>query len=62
MNNVGVDWGFRNFMEWTKVTDPESGFLKDNIVTFEVKLKADAPSGIDFKVLYTSFDYRCYEF
>ena len=41
-------------MEWTKVTDPEIGFLKDDIVTMEVKIKADPPSGIDFKVIYTT--------
>ena len=47
-------WGFPSFMEWAKVTDPEIGFLKDDIVTMEVKIKADPPSGIDFKVIYTT--------
>lgn len=40
------DWGFSHFMQWTEVTDPEKGFLKDNVVTFEVKVTADAPHGV----------------
>ena len=37
-------------MQWTEVTDPEKGFLKDNTVSFEVKVTADAPHGVRFQV------------
>ena len=37
-------------MQWTEVTDPEKGFLKDNVVTFEVKVTADAPHGVRCKI------------
>ena len=40
------DWGFSHFMGWSEVTDPERGFIKDNKVTFEVKVTADAPHGV----------------
>lgn len=40
------DWGFSHFMHWTEVTDPEKGYIKDNTVTFEVKVTADAPHGV----------------
>ena len=40
------DWGFSHFMGWNEVTDPERGFIKDNSVTFEVKVTADAPHGV----------------
>ena len=40
------DWGFSHFMGWNEVTDPERGFIKDNKVTFEVKVTADAPHGV----------------
>ena len=40
-------------MQWTEVTDPEKGFLKDNVVTFEVKVTADAPHGVRIYVLCT---------
>ena len=40
------DWGFSHFMQWTEVTDPEKGFIKDNTVIFEVKVTADAPHGV----------------
>ncbi len=40
------DWGFSHYMSWSEVTDPERGFLKDNTITFEVKVTADAPHGV----------------
>ncbi len=40
------DWGFSHYMAWNEVTDPERGFLKDNSITFEVKVTADAPHGV----------------
>ena len=40
-----IDWGFKQYMLWTNVTDAEKGFIKDNTVTVEVKLVADLPTG-----------------
>ena len=34
-------------MEWNKVIDPKAGFLKNNTVTFELKMKADPSKGLD---------------
>ena len=38
-------WGYKEYKLWTNVTDPEKGFIKENTVTFEVKLVADPPTG-----------------
>ena len=38
-----LNLGTPNYILWTDVADPEKGFLKDNTVTFEVKLVADPP-------------------
>lgn len=40
------DWGFSHYMAWNDVTDPERGFIKDDALTFEVKVTADAPHGV----------------
>ena len=33
-------------MDWNKVLDPENGYIKDDCVTVEVKINADAPVGL----------------
>ena len=40
------DWGFSHYMSWNEVVDPEKGFVKDDSVSFEVKVTADAPHGV----------------
>lgn len=40
------DWGFSHYMSWSEVVDAEKGFIKDDSVTFEVKVTADAPHGV----------------
>lgn len=40
------DWGFSHYMAWNEVLDPEKGYIKDDCVTFEVKVNADAPHGV----------------
>ena len=40
------DWGFSHYMSWNEVVDLEKGFVKDDSVTFEVKVTADAPHGV----------------
>ena len=45
-NNKESDWGFCQYMSWVVVCDPDEGFIKDDSVTFEVKINADAPHGV----------------
>lgn len=40
------DWGFSHYLAWDDVVDPEQGHIKDDVVTFEVKVTADAPHGV----------------
>ncbi len=40
------DWGFSHYMTWGEVMDPEKGFIRDDKVTFEVRVTADAPHGV----------------
>ena len=40
------DWGFSHYMTWAEVCDPDKGYIKDDSVTFEVKVNADAPHGV----------------
>ena len=40
------DWGFSHYMNWADVGDPERGLIKDDSVTFEVHVTADAPHGV----------------
>lgn len=42
------DWGFSHYMSWNEVIDPDRCFLKDDCVTFEVKVTADAPHGVSW--------------
>jgi ubiquitin carboxyl-terminal hydrolase 7 len=37
---------FDNIDTRSEVIDPEKGFIKDDSVTFEVKVTADAPHGV----------------
>ena len=39
--------GWKYFMEWNKVIDPDAGFLKNNTVTFELKIKAHSAKGLN---------------
>ncbi|XP_046819841.1 ubiquitin carboxyl-terminal hydrolase 7 isoform X2 [Vespa crabro] len=40
------DWGFSHFMAWHEVLDPDKGFIKDDCITLEVHVIADAPHGV----------------
>lgn len=42
------DWGFSNFMAWNDVLDPEKGYIKDDSITLEVWVAADAPHGVSW--------------
>jgi ubiquitin carboxyl-terminal hydrolase 7 len=42
------DWGFSHFMGWNDVLDPEKGYIKDDSITLEVHVVADAPHGVSW--------------
>ncbi len=42
------DWGFSHYMSWAEMCDPEKGFIKDDRITFEVRVAADAPHGVSW--------------
>ncbi|XP_049818632.1 ubiquitin carboxyl-terminal hydrolase 7 isoform X1 [Aethina tumida] len=42
------DWGFSHFMSWNDVLDPEKGYIKDDSITLEVHVTADAPHGVSW--------------
>lgn len=42
----GNTCGFSQFLSWDSVVDPEKGFVDNDSVTFEVKVTADAPTGL----------------
>ena len=45
-NNKEYDWGFSHYMSWVVACDPDEGYIKDDSITFEVKVNADAPHGV----------------
>ncbi|XP_074095534.1 ubiquitin carboxyl-terminal hydrolase 7-like isoform X1 [Cotesia typhae] len=42
------DWGFSHFMLWQDVLDPDKGYIKDDSITLEVHVVADAPHGVSW--------------
>lgn len=48
-NQNETGWGYQDFMTWDKVLDPDNGYLKDNAITLEVKIKAQKPEGVELK-------------
>lgn len=42
------DWGFSHFMNWNEVLDPERGYCKDDTITLEVHVNAEAPHGVSW--------------
>lgn len=54
LNNLPImfskenDWGFSHFMAWNDVLDPEKGYIKDDAITLEVHVTAEAPHGVSW--------------
>lgn len=40
------DMGFTHFIAWNYVLNPKNGYIKNNTVTFEAYIAADAPHGV----------------
>ncbi|XP_066265159.1 E3 ubiquitin-protein ligase TRIM45-like [Branchiostoma lanceolatum] len=40
------NWGYRDFMPWHEVCDPQKGYIKDDKIILEAYVKADAPRGM----------------
>jgi len=42
------DWGFSHFMNWNEVLDADKGYCKDDSITLEVHVNAEAPHGVSW--------------
>ena len=42
------DWGFSHFMNWSDVLDVDRGYCKEDSVTLEVHVNAEAPHGVSW--------------
>ncbi|XP_044734467.1 ubiquitin carboxyl-terminal hydrolase 7-like [Chrysoperla carnea] len=42
------DWGFSHFMGWNEVLESDKCFVKDDCITLEVHVNADAPHGVSW--------------
>ncbi|XP_017767859.1 PREDICTED: ubiquitin carboxyl-terminal hydrolase 7 isoform X1 [Nicrophorus vespilloides] len=42
------DWGFSHFMGWNDVLDADKGYIKEDTITLEVHVTADAPHGVSW--------------
>lgn len=40
------DWGFTHFISWKDLTNPENCFVKDDSITIEAHVMAEAPHGV----------------
>ena len=38
-----LNWGWKQFIEWSKLVDPKNGYLKGDTVTFQIKLRNLSP-------------------
>ena len=50
----GKDSCFGFYMDWNEVMDPENGYIKDDCVTIEAKVNADAPIGLSLDSRFIS--------
>lgn len=42
------DWGFAHFISWNNLLDPDNGFIKDDSITIEAHVVAEAPHGVSW--------------
>ncbi|XP_063380791.1 ubiquitin carboxyl-terminal hydrolase 7-like isoform X2 [Cydia fagiglandana] len=42
------DWGFGHFISWKDLIDPDNGFVKDDSITIEAHVIAEAPHGVSW--------------
>ncbi|XP_038212055.1 ubiquitin carboxyl-terminal hydrolase 7-like [Zerene cesonia] len=42
------DWGFAHFISWKDLMDPDNGFVKDDAITIEAHVIAEAPHGVSW--------------
>ncbi|XP_061713282.1 ubiquitin carboxyl-terminal hydrolase 7-like isoform X1 [Cydia pomonella] len=42
------DWGFGHFISWKELMNPDNGFVKDDAVTIEAHVIAEAPHGVSW--------------
>ncbi|XP_047995526.1 ubiquitin carboxyl-terminal hydrolase 7-like isoform X2 [Leguminivora glycinivorella] len=42
------DWGFGHFVSWKELMNPDNGFVKDDSITIEAHVIAEAPHGVSW--------------
>ncbi|XP_063534017.1 ubiquitin carboxyl-terminal hydrolase 7-like isoform X2 [Cydia strobilella] len=42
------DWGFGHFISWKELMNPDNGFVKDDSITIEAHVIAEAPHGVSW--------------
>lgn len=42
------DWGFAHFISWKDLLDTDNGFIKDDSITIEAHVVAEAPHGVSW--------------
>ncbi|KAK2192630.1 hypothetical protein NP493_27g01010 [Ridgeia piscesae] len=42
------DWGYSHFISWADLMDSEKGYVKDDSITLEVHVMAEAPHGVSW--------------
>lgn len=42
------DWGFSHYMSWQDVFEESKGYIKDDTITLQVNVTADAPHGVSW--------------
>lgn len=42
------DWGFAHFISWDDLMEPENCFVKDDSITVEAHVMAEAPHGVSW--------------
>ncbi|XP_026317623.1 ubiquitin carboxyl-terminal hydrolase 7-like isoform X3 [Hyposmocoma kahamanoa] len=55
------DWGFAHFISFKDLMDPDNGFVKDDSITIEVHILAEAPHGVSWdSKKHTGYVVPCY--
>ena len=53
-------YGYKDFIQWTELTNPDKGFIQDDTITFEVDITVEQPSkgGLISEVFLKLVRYR----
>lgn len=48
INSKEDDWGFAHFISWDDLMEPDNAFVKDDSITIEAHVIAEAPHGVSW--------------